>query len=132
MYLINICKVCGCTDENCVPCIQRTGEPSYWVDDNRDLCSACLDYWCAKMLLDNFEWFDKKYGLCNLISILYFDKKIITKHESALIRDWIYEAKPPVKYHGKITSVIMYPWKIGDIDSRWYWLKSKLKEFKNE
>lgn len=33
------CKVCGCTDYDCRQCIEETGEPCYWVEDN--LCSAC-------------------------------------------------------------------------------------------
>ena len=33
------CRVCGCTDEDCSGCIERTGEPCYWVEE--DLCSAC-------------------------------------------------------------------------------------------
>jgi hypothetical protein len=37
----NVCRVCGCTDEDCRQCIERTGRPCYWVDD--DLCSACAD-----------------------------------------------------------------------------------------
>jgi hypothetical protein len=36
---IRACRVCGCTDEDCSGCIERTGEPCSWVDD--DLCSAC-------------------------------------------------------------------------------------------
>ena len=35
------CRKCGCTDEDCSGCIERTGEPCYWVED--DLCSACVD-----------------------------------------------------------------------------------------
>ncbi len=34
------CRVCGCTDRNCLGCIERTGERCYWVDE--DLCSACV------------------------------------------------------------------------------------------
>lgn len=34
------CRECGCTDENCAGCIERTGQPCAWVDD--DLCSACV------------------------------------------------------------------------------------------
>jgi hypothetical protein len=34
------CRVCGCTDEDCSGCIERTGEPCYWVEE--DLCSACV------------------------------------------------------------------------------------------
>lgn len=35
------CKACGCTDDDCSGCIERTGEPCYWVSE--DLCSACVD-----------------------------------------------------------------------------------------
>ncbi len=35
-----ICLGCGCTEMNCVKCIEKTGQPCYWVEDN--LCSACL------------------------------------------------------------------------------------------
>lgn len=33
------CRVCGCTDDDCRQCIEKTGEPCHWVED--DLCSAC-------------------------------------------------------------------------------------------
>jgi hypothetical protein len=33
------CRVCGCTDENCSGCIEKTGAPCHWVA--LDLCSAC-------------------------------------------------------------------------------------------
>jgi hypothetical protein len=33
------CRVCGCTDDDCHHCIEKTGKPCYWVED--DLCSAC-------------------------------------------------------------------------------------------
>ena len=36
---IRKCRICGCTDDNCRQCIERTGEPCHWVDE--DLCSAC-------------------------------------------------------------------------------------------
>lgn len=35
------CRVCGCTDEDCRQCVEKTGMPCSWVDD--DLCSACSD-----------------------------------------------------------------------------------------
>lgn len=34
------CRNCGCTDMDCSQCIERTGEPCHWVED--DLCSACV------------------------------------------------------------------------------------------
>jgi len=33
------CRVCGCTDEDCRQCVEKTGMPCFWVED--DLCSAC-------------------------------------------------------------------------------------------
>jgi hypothetical protein len=35
------CRECGCTDEDCSGCIERTGAPCWWVDV--DLCSAHPD-----------------------------------------------------------------------------------------
>ncbi len=35
------CRVCGCTDLDCRGCIERTGEPCHWVE--QDLCSACVE-----------------------------------------------------------------------------------------
>lgn len=33
------CRKCGCTDSDCSQCIERTGQPCYWLEE--DLCSAC-------------------------------------------------------------------------------------------
>ena len=33
------CRVCGCTDDDCRKCIEKTGTPCHWV--GTDLCSAC-------------------------------------------------------------------------------------------
>ena len=33
------CRVCGCTDDDCLQCIEKTGLRCHWVED--DLCSAC-------------------------------------------------------------------------------------------
>ncbi len=37
--LVRQCRECGCTDDDCSSCIQRTGTPCHWLE--RDLCSAC-------------------------------------------------------------------------------------------
>ncbi len=34
------CSVCGCTQDDCSGCIEKTGEPCHWVE--ADLCSACV------------------------------------------------------------------------------------------
>lgn len=34
-----VCRVCGCTDDNCIQCVRKTGRPCHWVEE--DLCSAC-------------------------------------------------------------------------------------------
>lgn len=33
------CGRCGCTDDNCSGCVERSGQPCHWVAPN--LCSAC-------------------------------------------------------------------------------------------
>ena len=33
------CMGCGCTDDDCRQCVDKTGEPCHWVRE--DLCSAC-------------------------------------------------------------------------------------------
>jgi hypothetical protein len=35
------CRICGCTDNDCSQCIEKTGEPCHWVE--QDLCSACVE-----------------------------------------------------------------------------------------
>lgn len=34
------CRVCGCTGDYCMQCVQRTGMPCHWIEYN--LCSACV------------------------------------------------------------------------------------------
>jgi hypothetical protein len=38
---VGVCRVCGCTDDDCRQCIEKTGVPCHWVEP--DLCSACAD-----------------------------------------------------------------------------------------
>lgn len=38
-----VCVKCGCTDEDCSACRDRTGEPCHWVDEAHTLCSACAE-----------------------------------------------------------------------------------------
>lgn len=37
------CMFCGCVDDNCKGCIERTGEPCSWTNDEHTICSACAD-----------------------------------------------------------------------------------------
>ncbi len=37
-----VCHICGCTEENCSHCIERTGEPCSWANEDRTLCTACV------------------------------------------------------------------------------------------
>ena len=43
---IRRCRVCGCTDDNCRECVERTGVPCSWVasaeTDAGPICSACV------------------------------------------------------------------------------------------
>lgn len=38
---IRTCRICGCTEDNCLQCIEKTGSPCYWIEE--DLCSACAN-----------------------------------------------------------------------------------------
>lgn len=37
---IRRCRICGCADDDCSGCIERTGHACHWVQE--DLCSACV------------------------------------------------------------------------------------------
>jgi hypothetical protein len=37
------CRGCGCTDNDCSNCIERTGRACSWVAGEPDLCTACGD-----------------------------------------------------------------------------------------
>jgi hypothetical protein len=38
---IQRCRECGCTDDDCRQCVEKTGMPCHWVEP--DLCSACVE-----------------------------------------------------------------------------------------
>ena len=40
VFDVRRCRVCGCTDDDCSQCVEKTGEPCSWVE--QDLCSACV------------------------------------------------------------------------------------------
>ena len=38
--VVRRCRVCGCTERDCLRCVRREGEPCHWIGE-QDLCSAC-------------------------------------------------------------------------------------------
>lgn len=38
-----VCKVCGCTDDDCEGCVIATGGPCSWADETDTVCTACLE-----------------------------------------------------------------------------------------
>lgn len=36
-----MCRICGCTDDDCSQCIEKTGDACHWIEE--DLCSACVE-----------------------------------------------------------------------------------------
>ena len=36
-----LCRVCGCTDEDCYCCYEHSGNVCYWTEP--DLCSTCAE-----------------------------------------------------------------------------------------
>ncbi len=58
------CRECGCTDNDCRECIEKTGRPCYWVEP--DLCSACVP--SGKIVIsNNGEFPTRKKGLSSLL-----------------------------------------------------------------
>jgi hypothetical protein len=41
VFAVRRCRVCGCTEDDCSQCIEKTGTPCHWVEG--DLCSACRE-----------------------------------------------------------------------------------------
>lgn len=56
------CKICGCTDEDCRQCIQKTGMPCHWVGPN--LCSACVSGTVAGNS-DSLEDSETEFAACS-------------------------------------------------------------------
>ena len=43
------CLFCGCTDDDCSRCIEKTGTPCHWIEE--DVCSACASEAAVSHLL---------------------------------------------------------------------------------
>lgn len=39
----NTCEKCGCTDSDCSGCIERTGMSCSWANEEKTICSACVE-----------------------------------------------------------------------------------------
>lgn len=52
-FYTQICRICGCTNDDCRQCIQKIGTPCYWLKE--DLCSTC-----AVHLSVRCEFLDRK------------------------------------------------------------------------
>lgn len=131
--LENTCQICGCTENDCKQCIQKVGVPCHWIDDEKDLCSVCEELYVVKTLIKYFEYFDRGFGLCELIHIIRTDKKLVSKQKSFFVKEWLFHNLPEYQYFGRLkTKEPLLSWKLGNVDARWYWLQSKLKELKNE
>lgn len=53
-----VCRECGCTDDDCSGCVERTGQACSWVQ--ADLCSACVPVKQAREKrknVDPFTWY---------------------------------------------------------------------------
>lgn len=53
-----VCIFCGCTDEDCSQCIEKTGKPCSWLNQDETVCSACWDFPTdkAKYQVDDVLW----------------------------------------------------------------------------
>ena len=82
------CRACGCTDEDCRQCIEKTGEPCYWVEP--DLCSACR----PSHGVPGF-WMNETSGVLRPAVEAYLNRDEMTPDEiaamRAYLRQWISE-----------------------------------------
>lgn len=44
-YVLARCRLCGCTEMDCLQCIERTGSPCAWADADKTVCTACVISW---------------------------------------------------------------------------------------
>lgn len=77
---MNECLICGCTDNNCSQCVEKTGEPCYWIDNNKNLCSACSKDAAERIgflnyLLDRLE----KDSPIEIVRMLYLKRNEINE-----------------------------------------------------
>lgn len=54
---VRSCRVCGCTDDDCLVCILWTGIPCSWIE--ADLCSSCA----PGAVVFSAELVDREFGL---------------------------------------------------------------------
>lgn len=85
--------------------------------------------WVIRTLLDNLD--QQASGLCTTASNL-FKYGHISREEYTAIDKWLYQNLPP-KRHAFLTedkwcSPLVYSWPCRNMDYRFYWLKSKLKQ----
>lgn len=81
---IQKCRVCGCTNEDCSQCIEKTGSPCFWIE--KDLCSACSDVLPSEFFrvfpaYNSGSREDKLTCLNNLQSWLFGERAKLEKEE---------------------------------------------------
>jgi hypothetical protein len=59
---VRTCRVCGCTDDNCQQCIEKTGQACHWVE--KDLCSACAPGGTVDMIV-----IDSPFGTTTILGL---------------------------------------------------------------
>lgn len=65
------CRECGCTDNDCSQCIEKTGHACAWIE--KDLCSACVEreyYVVAFNRFGKVTAFRMVIGINNCLDIL--------------------------------------------------------------
>lgn len=84
---VRTCRVCGCTDDDCRQCIEKTGEPCYWVEP--DLCSACRSPRNAGMGEAPGYWMYETSGALRPAIAAYLSGDELTPGEIAAIRAYL-------------------------------------------
>lgn len=78
-------------------------------------------------LYDNMEYF--RFGFCYTINELE-ENFIISEFKGTFLQYRLKDILPKPKYKSNTSKTLMFSFRMGDIDSRIYWLKSQIEKLK--
>ena len=99
--VIDGCRDCGCTDEDCYDCYHKTGDLCRWVEE--DLCSACaprvekLEQEISEALSEAFQ--DGVEWACNQVLMLL--RAQATPEPAAVLPASCWASRPTLDYERK-------------------------------
>ena len=93
------CKICGCTNNDCLGCTIVTGQPCCWepTTDGTHLCSACtgLSGWLRKAYKN-----DVALGITERVGWISLEAVVLAGYEHEL--DWLLRTAEDDPDHGEL------------------------------